>query len=232
LILFPAYRRETIREISTALETKLGEYIRGQLILSFTIGILALIAYSIIGLPNTLVLAILAGIFEVVPILGPLLGAIPAILVAFSIHPALAIWVILATVIIQALENYLLVPRVMHASVGVNPILTLLTLFTFSSLMGLPGALLAIPFAAAIQLFLSRFVLSPDMNGNHIADGRDYVSLLRYEAQDLALDVRKQLRRKDDPSSDRSDHIEDSIETIANQLDLILGQISQEEVKE
>jgi predicted PurR-regulated permease PerM len=164
-----------------------------------------------------------------VPIIGPLLGAIPAILVASSIHPTLIVWVVLATVIIQAFENSFLVPRIMRASVGVNPIVTLLALLTFSSLLGLPGALLAIPSAAVIQLLLDRFVFSPDSNENHISDGRDYISRLRYEAQDLVLDVRKQLRRKNDPSNESNDQIEDSIEKIASQLDLILDQISQEE---
>jgi predicted PurR-regulated permease PerM len=229
LILFPASHRERIREITSAIEAKVGEYIRGQLILSIMIGLLALVAYLLIGLPNALTLALIAGIFEVVPIIGPLLGAIPAILVASSIHPTLIVWVVLATVIIQAFENSFLVPRIMRASVGVNPIVTLLALLTFSSLLGLPGALLAIPSAAVIQLLLDRFVFSPDSNENHISDGRDYISRLRYEAQDLVLDVRKQLRRKNDPSNESNDQIEDSIEKIASQLDLILDQISQEE---
>jgi predicted PurR-regulated permease PerM len=231
LILFPPAKREKIQEVATAIEQKVGSYIRVQLILAVSIGLLALVAYLLIGLPNAFTLAIFAGLFEVVPIIGPLLGAIPAILVAFSIHPDLVLWVILATLIIQALENFFLVPRITNTAVGVNPIVTLLALFAFSSLLGLPGALLAIPCAAIFQLLLDRFIFSAGATANNITDGRDYLSWLRYEAQDLVLDVRKQLRKKSDPTNDLNDEIEESVERIAGQLDLILEQLSREETR-
>src|SRR5687768_18546916 len=92
---------------------------------------------------------------------GPLLGAIPAALVALSIAPDKLIWVIIATVVIQQLENSLLVPRVMSKAVGVNPFVTLLSLFAFGSFFGVAGALMAIPIAAIIQLLLNHFVFQP-----------------------------------------------------------------------
>jgi predicted PurR-regulated permease PerM len=201
------------------------------LILCLAIGLLALIAYLILGLPNALALALIAGIFEAIPILGPALGAIPAILVAFAIEPPLAVWVILSTVIIQGLENYLLVPRVMGAAVGVNPILTLLSLATLSSLLGLPGGLMAIPFAAVIQLLLNRLVLSTDANSLAKQAGRDLTSALRYEVQDLIGDVRKQLRKKGARSNDANDQIEDAIEALAIELDVFLSQVKLEKQK-
>jgi predicted PurR-regulated permease PerM len=84
-------------------------------------------------------MALFAGILEVIPVFGPALGTIPAALVAFSIEPTLALWVLGAMVIIQGIENNLLVPRVMGAAVGVSPIVTLLSLATFSSLLDCQG---------------------------------------------------------------------------------------------
>ena len=77
---------------------------------------------------------------EMVPIFGPALGAIPALLVAFSVAPGKAIWVVVATVVIQMLENAVLVPRIMKNSLGVNPIIVLLSLIAFSSVFGIAGA--------------------------------------------------------------------------------------------
>ena len=158
LMLVPQDRRENISELISAMESKVGYYIVGQGILCLVIGIMALIAYLLIGLPNALVLALVAGVLEAVPMIGPLLGAIPAALVALSIGPDKLIWVIVATVVIQQLENNLLVPRVMSKAVGVNPFVTLLALFAFSSFFGIAGALMAIPMAAIIQLVLNHFV--------------------------------------------------------------------------
>ena len=154
-------QRESISELISAMETKIGSYIAGQGVLCLVIGIMALVAYLLIGLPNVLVLALLAGVFEAVPMIGPLLGAIPAGVIALSIAPSKLIWVIVATIVIQQMENSLLVPRVMRKAVGINPFVSLLSLFAFSSLFGIAGALMAIPMAAIIQLLLDRFVFHP-----------------------------------------------------------------------
>jgi predicted PurR-regulated permease PerM len=89
---------------------------------------------------------------------GPTLGAIPAGMIALSVSPSMLIWVVIITVIIQLAENNLLVPRIMSKAVGVNPFVSLLAIFAFSTLFGLAGALMAIPMAAIIQLILDRFV--------------------------------------------------------------------------
>ena len=159
LRLFPPQRKKQVREFLQLAETKLGGYIRGQGLLCISIGAAAFIAYVLIGLPYTLVLAVFAGVMEMVPIFGPALGAVPALSVALSIGPGKAIWVVVATVLIQMLENVFFVPRIMKSSTGVNPILVLLSLMAFSSVFGFMGALLALPLAAIIQLFVSRVVL-------------------------------------------------------------------------
>ena len=228
LFVFPASQREVIRETLVSAEAKVGAYIRGEIILTLTVGAAAYIAYLIIGLPYALVLAIIAGVMEAVPVFGPILGAIPAIMIALTFGPDKAIWVLVSTTLIQTSENHLLVPIVMNRSVGVNPIVTLLALAAFGSLLGLPGAILAIPMAAIIQLLIDRYFLSfGSIRGNIV--GRDYLSLLRYEARDLARDVQKQLRQKANFSDQTSDRIEDEIESIAYDLDALLEKLSEEE---
>lgn len=229
LLLVRQDRRESISELISAMETKVGAYIAGQGFLCLIIGVLALLAYLLIGLPNALVLALIAGVLEAIPMVGPLLGAIPAALVALSLGTDKLIWVIVATIVIQQLENSLLVPRVMSKAVGVNPFVTLLALFAFSSLFGIAGALMAIPMAAIIQLLLNRFTFHPSTAEPEVSAGRDYASRLRYETQDLAQDLRKQARLKkrgSDTGIKQIDQVMDEIETIATDLDALLAQIN------
>ena len=226
LLLIPQDQRETIAELISAMESKVGLYVAGQGVLCLVISIMALAAYRLIGLPNALVLALAAGVMEAVPMIGPLLGAIPAGLVALSIAPDKLVWVIVATIVIQQLENSLLVPRIMKKAVGVNPFVTLLALFAFSSLFGLAGALMAIPMAAMIQLVLNHFVFQQTTVEMEVSEGRDYVSRLRYEAQDLAQDLRKQARlqkRGSELTVKQIEQVMDEIETITTDLDALLA---------
>lgn len=228
LMLVPQNGRDSIGELISEMEAKVGSYIAGQGILCLVIGFMALAAYLLIGLPNVLVLALVAGIMEAVPMVGPLLGAIPAGLVALSLGPDKLIWVIVATVVIQQVENSLLVPRVMRKAVGVNPFVSLLAFFSFSSLLGIGGALMAIPMAAIIQLLLDRFVFKQTVMEAEVSTGRDYASRLRYEAQDLAQDLRKQARLKKggpDQHVKKIDQVLDEIETITTDLDALLAQV-------
>jgi predicted PurR-regulated permease PerM len=226
LLVIPQNQRESIGELISAMESKVGFYMVGQAILCLVIGIMALIAYMLIGLPNALVLALIAGVLEAVPMIGPQLGAVPAALVALSIAPDKLIWVIVATIVIQQVENSLLVPRIMKKAVGVNPFVTLLALFAFSSMFGLAGALMAIPMAAIIQLALNHFVFKQATVEMEVSEGRDYASRLRYEAQDFAQDLRKQARLKKRGSDLKIKQIEqvmDEIETITTNLDALLA---------
>ena len=229
LPLLPKEQRENIGELITAMESKVGFYIAGQAVLCLVIGFMALVAYLLIGLPNALVLALIAGLLEAVPMVGPLLGAIPAAAIALSISPAKLVWVIVATLVIQQLENSLLVPRVMRKAVGVNPFVSLLAIFAFSSLFGIAGALMAIPMAAILQILLNRFVFHPAALDPEVSSGRDYASRLRYEAQDLAQDLRKQARLKkwgSDLRVKQIDQVMDEIENITTDLDALLAQVN------
>jgi predicted PurR-regulated permease PerM len=226
--LVPTDRREDISELVSAMESKVGSYIAGQGILCLIVGAMALVVYLVIGLPNALVLALMAGALEAVPMIGPLLGVIPAAVIATSIGPSSLVWVIVATLVIQQIENSLLVPRVMRKAVGVNPFVSLLAIFAFSSLFGIAGALMAIPTAAIFQLILNRFVFHPSALEPEASPGRDFASRLRYEAQDLAQDLRKQARLIH-PGSVRgvtqTDQLLDEIESITTDLDTLLAQL-------
>ena len=228
LLLVPKGQRESISELISAMETKVGFYIAGQGVLCLVIGIMALVAYLLIGLPNALVLALVAGVLEAVPMIGPLLGAIPAGVIALSIAPSKLVWVIVATLVIHQTENYLLTPRVMRKAVGVNPFVILLALFAFSSFFGIAGALMAIPMAAISQLLLDRFVFHPAAMEPEVSPGRDYASRLRYETQELAQGLRKQARLKKWGSAQKVkqiDQVLDEIETITTDLDTLLAQV-------
>jgi len=179
LRLAPLNRRHDIQEFFYLAETKIGGYVRGQAILCLLVGAAAFILYSMIGLPYTLVLALIAGFMEMVPIVGPALGAVPALLAALSTDPDKVIWVLIATGLIQMMENVLLVPRVMKNSMGVNPIIILLSLVAFGSVFGFAGALLALPLAAIIQLILDRILNPPESSTGQFSEKEaDVLSLI------------------------------------------------------
>lgn len=221
---FPPPRRESVRELITTVEAKMGAYVRGQGILCLTVGTLDFVAYLVIGLPYATTLGIIAGVLEAVPVFGPVLGAIPPTLLALSIEPNRVIWVIVASVAVQQMENYVLVPRIMGGAVGVNPVATLLAIAAFGSLMGLPGAVLAIPLAALVQMLLDRLLLDPHAFEPEKPQGRDAASVVRYHARDLVHDVRLYLRGKEENPSTRNDSIEEAVESIAQDIDQLLAE--------
>jgi len=229
LMLVQSSQRESISELISAMETKLGFYIAGQAILCLVIGVLALAVYLLVGLPNALVLALVAAVMEAVPMVGPFLGAIPAGVIALSISPSKLVWVILGSIVIQQAEGSLLAPRIMRKAVGVNPLVSLLSLFAFSSLFGIAGALMAIPMAAIIQLLLDRFIFNPAAMEPEVSARRDLASRLRYEAQDLVQGMRTQARVKKigtDQWVKQTDKVMDEIEAITTDLDSLLGQVN------
>ncbi len=159
LLRLPNDKRESTREILSEIEMRVGGYVRGQGIMALTIMVADFVIFVFIGLPAALPVAVLAGLFEVIPVLGPTLGAIPAVLVAFSYDSSKVVWVIVAGALVQLFENNVLAPRVMHKTVGINPIVTLLAIVAFGALFGFAGLLLAIPIAAIIQIFVDRSLL-------------------------------------------------------------------------
>jgi hypothetical protein len=238
----PAGRRDELRALVAESQSKIGAFFRGQLILCSIIGLAATITYLLLGIPNAFLLGLLMALFESVPLVGPFLGAIPAIIVTMSAAPDKLVWVIGALVLIQTLESNLLVPRVMDRSVGVNAIITVLALAAFGALFGLLGALLAVPLAAILQIVIGRVLFNTPINeeitpaapvGTDVSRSR--LGVMRLEAQNLVHAVRKQARNVEESGAaieDPEEQTEDDIEAIAAELDTLLSNAEANEVSE
>ncbi|MFL5777804.1 MAG: AI-2E family transporter [Chloroflexota bacterium] len=153
----PVERRAGARDTWNEIEGRLGMWVRGQLILMGAIGISTAIAYTLLGVPAALLLALIAAVAEAIPIVGPLLGAVPAVLMALTVSPQLALVVLGVYVVLQFLEGNVLVPIVMRNTVGISPLLVLISLLIGGAVGGLAGALLAVPVAATLEIVLARF---------------------------------------------------------------------------
>jgi|SoiMethySBSTD1v2_1073268.scaffolds.fasta_scaffold256468_2 predicted PurR-regulated permease PerM len=156
LAFLPAEQRAGARTAWNDVELRLGLWVRGQLTLMATMGVMTGIAYSVLGVPGALLLALIAAITEAIPIVGPLLGAIPAVLVAATVSPELALIVAGIYVVLQFVEGNVLVPIVMRNAVGISPLLILVSLLIGAAAGGFIGAFLAVPVAASIEIVLQR----------------------------------------------------------------------------
>lgn len=156
LAFLPASKRPGAREAWNDIETRLGLWVRGQLILMGAIGVSTAVAYSLLGLPGALLLGLIAALTEAIPIVGPLLGVIPALLVAATVSPELVLAVGAIYLVIQLVEGTVLVPMVMRNTIGISPLLVLVSLLVGGAVGGVVGALLAVPLAASGEIILSR----------------------------------------------------------------------------
>jgi predicted PurR-regulated permease PerM len=156
LAFLPQDSRAGARSVWNDVEIRLGLWVRGQLTLMASIGVMTGIAYTLLGVPGALLLALIAAITEAIPIIGPLLGAIPAVLVAATVSPELAFIVAGIYVILQFIEGNVLVPIVMRHAVGISPLLVLTSLLIGAAAGGFIGALLAVPIAASVEIILQR----------------------------------------------------------------------------
>ena len=155
----PVKQKARITRIANRIGLKLGSWLRGQLILGVVVGVVTYIGLRIMGIPYALTLSLITGVLEIVPILGPILSAIPAIIVAFAISPTMALIVTGFYILVQELENKLLVPKVMQYTVGLNPVSIIIILLIGAKLMGILGMLLAIPVALVIYVVLEEWLI-------------------------------------------------------------------------
>ena len=154
LAFFPEHRRARARDIWNQSETRLGMWVRGQLILMGSIGVATGVAYTLLGVPSAILLGLISALAEGVPIVGPLLGAIPAIVVAATVSPELALAVAGIYIVLQFIEGNILVPIVMRNTVGISPFLVILSVLAGAAAGGFIGALLAVPIAATAEILL------------------------------------------------------------------------------
>ncbi|OFX12840.1 MAG: hypothetical protein A2V59_04945 [Armatimonadetes bacterium RBG_19FT_COMBO_69_19] len=154
LALFPRRHRSEVADVVEQIGAKFGGWVRGQLLLGLIIGTAAFLGVAAIGMPFPILLGIVAGITELIPMIGPLLGAIPAVFLALFQPTWKLIFVVAWYAVIQQAEANFVVPRVMRASVGLSPLLTIIALIIGARLLGAAGALLAVPVAAALQVIV------------------------------------------------------------------------------
>lgn len=152
-----ARKSRSYGEIIHKIEHKLGGWARGQLALMLIVGLLTYIGLVLLGIPFAIPLALIAGLLEIVPYLGPILAAIPTVLVGFSISPVIGMSAGLLAFLVQTLENYVLVPKITEKSVGTSPVATIFALLVGLRLAGVTGAMLAIPVVVSLQVMLPEY---------------------------------------------------------------------------
>ena len=141
-------RRTRVRSVWNQAEARLGMWVRAQLILMGAIGLSTAIAYTLLGVPSAVLLGLVAALAEGIPIVGPLLGAIPAVILAATVSPQLAVEVAGVYIVLQIIEGNVLVPLVMRNTVRISPFLVILSILVGAAAGGFIGALLAVPIAA------------------------------------------------------------------------------------
>jgi predicted PurR-regulated permease PerM len=250
LLLAPAGKREGLRQLARDMSQVLGAYVRGLLVTAAVVGLLSSATYWLIGLPHAAVLGVFMGIAQLLPLLGPLVGMVPPTIIALSLDsmpgtasglaeplvswPMTVLWVTLATLVIEQGKNSFLAPHFISKAVGVHPMVTLLAIVAFGSLLGIGGAILAIPLASVLQLLISRYVLRPhDFSNlaNPDAKRRGELGVILYRADALVHDVRKHGRNATGMELPATDEhgIEDALEAVTVDLQRMLQETAARE---
>lgn len=153
--LFGSLIGKQITAILRRVEQRLGAWVRGELLLMSFIGIMTYVGLVLLKVEFALPLAIFAAILEIIPMIGPIISGVPAVLVGLATSPVLALSVAALYFVIQQLENNIFVPLVMKRSVGLSPIVTILSLMIGGRLGGINGAILAVPVLLVIQVLIT-----------------------------------------------------------------------------
>lgn len=160
LVLFGDDGEKRAKRFVDHLEVRLGGWVRGEITLMSIIGVLTYIGLRLLGIPYALPLAIFAGILEVVPNIGPVISAVPGVVIALTISPVMGLATAALYFLVQQLENSLIVPKVMQKATGVNPLITILSLAIGFQLAGPLGAILAVPIVIVVHVFATEFLFS------------------------------------------------------------------------
>ncbi len=164
LRLFPFGERARVDAITRAITVKVSAWLGGQLFLGGVIGLTTAIGLWALGIPFFYVLALIAAIGELIPVVGPILAAVPAVAVALTVSPQAALFVVIFFVVQQQFENHILVPKVMSRQVGVSAVVVIIALLIGGNLLGIVGALLAVPTAAILQVLVMEIIEMRDPN--------------------------------------------------------------------
>ncbi len=151
-------KRNKFNLVYDRIESQLGAWVRGQLFLGLSVGILTYIGLLVLDIKYALPLAILAGVLEIIPVIGPVVTGIILTLVGVSIDPIKGLLAMLLSFFIQQVENNLLVPWIMQRAVGLSPVLTIISILVGQSLFGIIGAIIAVPSAAMLTVIINTFL--------------------------------------------------------------------------
>ena len=156
--LFPKSERPRVEDACRRVSDQVSAWLAGQIFLAIIIGTTAALGLIALGVPYFYVLALIAGLGEMIPVVGPIVAAIPAVAVALTVSPTTALLVAIFFLIQQQVENHVLVPKVMERQVGVSAGIVIIALLIGGSLLGIVGAILAVPTAAILQVVLQELV--------------------------------------------------------------------------
>ena len=173
LQLFPTRDRPRVDAVARAITTKLSAWLAGQLLLAGIIGTTSAIFLWALGIPFFYVLALISAIGELIPVVGPILAAIPAIAVAATVSLKKVVLVIVFFILQQQFENHVLVPKVMQRQVGVNPVAVIVALLIGGNLLGIPGAILAVPSVAILQVLFTEWLATEVPEETNIVSNSD-----------------------------------------------------------
>jgi predicted PurR-regulated permease PerM len=154
LLIVPSQHQKYIATLIDRIQDNFGRWMAGQLIIMIFVGVMYYIALSSLGVPYAPLLAIFGGLLEIVPYFGPILAGIPAVIFGVMQDPMVGFLVFLAYLLINMIENYFLVPKIMNKAIGLHPVLVILALLIGGQIAGIVGIFLAVPLAGALGLFL------------------------------------------------------------------------------
>lgn len=146
----PKRHEDYVANLWIRTQKKLGKWLQGQLVLGLTVGILVFIGLVLLGVPYAAFLGLIAAIFELVPVAGPIMASIPAIALGFVVSPITGVLTIIFYIIVQQVENHIIVPTIIGRAVGLNPVIIIIAFLIGAKLGGIIGMLLAVPVAAVL----------------------------------------------------------------------------------
>jgi len=154
LMITPRQHQKYVSSLIDRIQESFGRWMAGQLLTMIFVAVLYYLALKALGVPFAGVLALLGGLLEIIPYFGPIIAAVPAIAIAFSISPVAAATIGALYLAINVIENQVLIPKIMNKAVGLNPVLVILALLIGAQIAGVVGILLAVPLAGALGVFI------------------------------------------------------------------------------
>lgn len=152
--LLPARWREELISLWGQVNAVVAGFIQGRLLVAALVGLMTGIGLAVIGMDFALLLGVFAGLADVIPYFGPLIGAIPAVVLAFFYSPYMVLYVVLVVLVVQQIESNLISPKILGESVGLHPLLVIVALLAGARLWGAVGLLVAVPLAGILRILL------------------------------------------------------------------------------